>query len=180
MSRGQLKPLRSLTPQPRAPHIAPFDQVAPFAPGVNCWMRWLTLSATYRLPLLSNVIPAGVPVRWGGVTGDGRELVEVVLLVGGDVDVAGGVGGGIAGQRRLAVQHRHRDGAFQRARRRVDGDLVGRVLADQDDVAAGRVLARGDAERGGKAGPGRTDCVAVGRVQHLDAVVAGVSDVEVA
>src|SRR6476660_5696578 len=58
-SRGQLKPLRSLAPQPRAPHIAPFDQVSPFAPVRNCWMRWLTLSATYRLPLLSNVMPEG-------------------------------------------------------------------------------------------------------------------------
>ena len=58
-SRGQLKPLRSLAPQPRAPHIAPFAQVAPSAPGVNCWMRWLTLSATYRLPALSNAIPDG-------------------------------------------------------------------------------------------------------------------------
>src|SRR4029078_2331082 len=62
--------------------------------------------------------PAAVHVLWAGVTGDRRELVDVVLLVGGHVDVAGGVGGGIAGQRRLAVQHRHRDGAFQRARRR--------------------------------------------------------------
>ena len=124
--------------------------------------------------------PAAVHVLWAGVTDDGRERVDVVLLVGGHVDVAGGVGGGIAGQRRLAVQQRHRDGAFQRPRRRVDGDLVGRVFADQDDVGAGRVLARGDAERGGKAGPGRADRVAVGRIQHLDAVVAGVIDVEVA
>ena len=59
MSRGQLKPLRSLAPQPRAPHMAPFDQVSPSAPGLNCCMRWLTLSATYRLPLLSNVMPEG-------------------------------------------------------------------------------------------------------------------------
>src|SRR5689334_23212843 len=59
MSRGQLNPLRSPFPQPRAPNVPANVQASPVAPGANSCIRWLTESATYRLPLLSKVIPEG-------------------------------------------------------------------------------------------------------------------------
>ena len=61
MSRGQLKPFRSLRPHPRAPHALalPSGQSVPSTPGSNRCMRWFTASATYRLPALSKASPDG-------------------------------------------------------------------------------------------------------------------------